>query len=74
MVVETKFYETLGVRRRSNLSRSHNACLTAMQVSYSASDVELKSAYRKMALRHHPGEAPCPDGNWAAAFVPGVRT
>lgn len=41
MVVDTSYYDALGVKP-------------------TATDLEIKKAYRKMAMVHHPGMCQCP--------------
>lgn len=56
MVKETKFYDMLGVSHSLNIS-----LLTRLdadmghQVPPTASDAQLKTAYKKGALKYHPG-------------------
>lgn len=56
MVKETKFYDVLGVRAyRSIPYHPSSRPLTAYQVAPTATDAELKKAYKTGALKFHPG-------------------
>lgn len=56
MVKETKFYDLLGVGTYLRNVHMQKHDLTLRQVTPTASDAELRSAYKKGALKHHPGQ------------------
>lgn len=56
MVKETTFYETLGVRFPDGMSVISQS--KDHQVSPEATEAELRSAYKRGALKHHPGISP----------------
>lgn len=68
MARESKFYDLLGVCIHVFL-RSISGSLyptNYFEVSPSATDQELKSAYKRGALKHHPGILPTVCTQWAS--------
>ena len=60
MVKDTKFYDLLGVRycpvhKLSLVCQSGENWQSGLQVPDTASEAQLKSAYKKGALKYHPG-------------------